>query len=579
MRRMSAKKTPTPGHEAASAVRAARARVKAAKAAEVVGAGLLTFRAFMSSPDYFPGGIALSPALWAIIDASDGRPDLVPADICREIFHCEPSALPTRPSRVVGVGAGRQGGKTSRLLAPKAVHLAWTVPLPDLRPGQIARVAIVAPDLDAATATLNYVKGIVGTSEVLRCAVPGDAIPEDPEDIGNTVAVVLRRPDGKLVDITVRAAARGGRSVRSRSLCGLILDEACFLHADDGHTVNDRSIFDGALPAIVDGGQVWIASTPYIEGEGLLEQLIADNWAKGTQGNTALVAARVRTKLLRPGWDPTGEQERAMRSGPDGDITTDREILAIPHAAGSRRYFAAADVDRAMGLPAPALTPEARGGGADYGHTSDRSALAIAERYPDGRFAVPLVMGIPSSPDQKPSDTYREVALVAKSRGVRAVASDVHYKESVREEYERHGVSFEPAAPTDAIFDAGRSILREQRLCLAGLPETDRAMLAKQFAAVLLIPQSGGKARLVVPRASVKDAAAGKGTTHCDELVAVLTALHEVGSGDPGLWAHAVERRVEAAAAGGQTWTPPRGSTAYLAAQRRGGQVPSGKFW
>lgn len=576
---MTAKKASTPGHEAAAAVRAARARRKSAKAAAALADGSMTFRAFLSSPDYFPGGIALSEAIWAIVDASDGRPDLVPADISREIFHCEPSALPTRPPRVVGVGAGRQGGKTSRLLAPKAVHLAWTVPLPDLRPGQVARVAIVAPDLDAASATLNYVKGIVGTSEVLRCGVVADTIPEDPEDIGNAVAVLLRRPDGKLVDITVRAASRGGRTVRSRTLAGLILDEACFLYADDGHTVNDRSIFDGALPAIVDGGQVWIASTPYIEGEGLLEQLIADNWVKGTQGNTALVAARVRTKLLRPGWDPTGEQERAMRSGPDGDITTDREILAIPHAAGSRRFFSATDVERAMGLVAPELSPEARGAGADYGHTSDRSALAVSERYPGGIFGVSFVMGIPSSPDRKPSETYRDIAIAAKVRGARTVASDGHYKEAAREEYERHGVSFKLAASTEDIFEAGRSIMREQRLALGSLSEVDRGLLARQIAAVLTIPTSGGKSRLVVPRTSVKDAAAGKGTTHCDELVAVLTALHEVGSGNPDVWAHAVERAVERAAASTGSYVPARGSTAYLAAQRNGGVASTGKFW
>lgn len=564
----------------AAGVRAARGRRKAAAASAAIATGALTFRAFLESRDYFPEPLNLSPALWAIVDASDGRPDLVPADISRAIFNCEPNALPRTPPRVVGVGAGRRGGKTSRLLAPKAVHLAVTVPLPNLRPGEVARVAIVAPDLDAAAATLNYVKGIIASSEVLRTMVVADTPPEDADDVGNAVAVLLRRPDGRMVDIVVRAAARGGKTTRSRTLVGLILDEACFFFADDGHTVNDRAIFDAAAPAIEPSGQVWIASTPWIDGEGLLEQFIADNWKTGRQGSTGLVAARVGTRLLRPDWDPDGSIERALRASDDGDVTTDREILAKPHAAGSRRFFPALDVDTALDIHAPDLVPEAIGAGADFGHTSDRSAVAVAERYQTGVFAVSFVLGLASSPDRKPSETYRDVATAAKLRGARRVASDGHYKEAAREEYERHGVGFALAAPTDALFDAGRTVLRERRLALAGLPASDRAMLARQFAAVLAIPGPAGRTKIHVPRATVKDAAQGKGTTHCDELVATLTALYEVGSGDPSLWSHAEEKRAESDAAAAQTWTPPRGSRAALNAYRHGGKpYRSGRFW
>lgn len=569
----------TAAADVAAAVRAARGRRKAAAAKESIAAGALTFRAFLESRDYFPDPLNLSPAMWAIVDASDGRPDLVPADICRTIFNCSPDVLPKTPPRVVGVGAGRRGGKTSRLLAPKAVHLAISVPLPNLRPGEVARVAIVAPDLDAAAATLNYVKGIVAASEVLRTLVLADTPPEDPDDVGNAVAVILRRPDGRLVDIVVRAASRGGKTTRSRTLVGLVLDEACFLFADDGHTVNDRAIFDAAAPAIEPGGQVWIASTPWIEGEGLLEQFVADNWTTGRQATTALVAARVGTRLLRPDWDPDGSIERALRAAPDGDVTTDREILAKPHAAGSRRFFPASDVDAATTLAIPDGTPDGIGAGADYGHTSDRSAVAVAERYRSGMFSLSFVMGIPSSPDRRPSETYRDVATAAKLRGARAVASDGHYKEAAREEYDRHGVAFRLAAPTDDLFEAGRTVLRERRLSLARLPESDRAMLAKQFAAVLTIPAQGGRMKIHVPRATVKDAAQGKGTTHCDELVAVLTALHEAGAGDPSLWANAEEKRAQEAAAAEQTWSPRPGSLASLCAYRNGGRVSTGKFW
>jgi len=564
----------------AGEIRATRAKRATERAARQITEGL-TFRDFLSSPDYFPQhSLDLSPALWAIVDASDGRPDLIESDeLCLEIFHCVRADMPPALPRVVGVSAGRRGGKTSRLLAPKAVHLAWTVAAPNLRPGEIGRVAIVAPDKDTATATLNFVKGIIASSEVLRHAeVRQGEASEDPEDIGNAGSVTLRRPDGKLVDITVRAASAKGGKVRSRSLLGLLLDEACFLFADDGHTVNDRTIFDAAKYAIEPGGQIWVASTPWVEGEGLLEELIEANWRRGTQGTTAIVAARVGTRLLRPGWDPDGEIERAARADVDGEMTADREILAIPLRAGTRRYFDPDDIDRAIETFAPAgVEPQQRAAGADYAHTSDRSALALAERYP-GLFAVALVTETPSSLDQKPSETYSAYAKRARAKGIREIASDGHSKANAREEYERHGVAFRQAGPTDRLFAGGRAVLAEHALALGQLTDGEKSLLKKQFSLVLTLPGPAGRDKIHIPRSSVKDAAQGKGTTHCDALVATLTALFELGSDEPELWTHTAER-AEKAANQPADWAPPAGSTAALRAIRNNGRAPSGKFY
>lgn len=572
-------KKPTAGEDFAAAVRQARARRKATREAASIAAGALTFRAFLSSPDYFSVAYDISPALWAIVDASDGRPDLIDAALCRTLFNCDPSGMPTEPPRIVGIEAGRRCGKTSRLLAPKAVHMAWTVKLPNLLKGEIARVAVVAPDLDTAMATMNYVKGIIGSSDVLRGSVVGNSGDED-EDIGTVGRVVLKRPDGKLVDIVVRAASRGGKTVRSRTLAGLIMDEACFLYADDGHTVTDRAIFDAAMPALEPGAQAWLASTPWIEGEGLLEEIIAENWKHGTQGKTGIAAARVGTRLLRPTWDLDHSIENALRAGADGNATTDREICAIPHPAGSRRFFLPIDVDAAMALAAPVdVQPVAFGAGADYGHTSDPSALATTRRYPGGMFSCSLVMVLPSSQDRKPSETYATFARAALGRGANAIASDVHSKENAREEYQRHGVDFAASAPTEAMFSAGRDVMRERRLHLGSLPEVDKEMLRRQFTSVLAVPVAGGQTKIVLPRTSVKDAAQGKGTTHCDALVALFAGLYQVGSGSPALWANDTERREKAKVAteAARNWTPEPGSKAALDTLRNKGGRPWGQ--
>src|SRR5688572_1829813 len=88
----------------------------------------LSFKAFLTGKAYC--GLKLSPLVAAIADASEGKPVKLGAHDCEEYFGCAPSALPASPRRTVAVRAGRGGGKTSRLLAPKALHAAWTVPAP-----------------------------------------------------------------------------------------------------------------------------------------------------------------------------------------------------------------------------------------------------------------------------------------------------------------------------------------------------------------------------------------------------------------------------------------------------------------
>lgn len=574
-------KTTSAGEEAAAEIRAERSRRLVARVAKTIAAGALTFRAFLTSPDFHPTPLPISDAMWAIVDASDGRPDLVPDELARQLFNVPAAELPTSPPRTVGVGAGRRSGKSSILLAEKGVHLAISVPAPNMKDGEIARVPIVAPDKDAATAILNYVKGIVAASPVLRECVVSDDPVEDAQDVGTTVAVLLRRPDGKLVDIVVRAASRGGSTVRSRTMLGLLMDEACFLYADDGHTVSDRAIYDAVIPAVEPGGQIWVASTPWIDGEGLLEQLIAENWTSKRQGTTGLVAARVSTRMLRPAWDSDGSIERQIRAQADGDLTADREIYAKPLPRGSRGYFLPQDVDAALETPPPEMQPQAVGAGADFGHTGDPSGFAACARYRGGIFGALTTFEIPSSVEQKPSATYASCAQTARRWGIREIASDVHYKEAAREEYERHGVSFKQAAARDTLLAAGRNVLRERRVALGNLPEADREALRRQFGAVLSLPTPGGGTKIVIPRSTMKDAAAGRAQTHCDVMIALLTGFWQVGSGDPSIWAHEEKRAEEARAAieAQRDYVPPAGSAASLGRYRAGGAVSRGRLW
>ena len=66
-------------------------------------------------------------------------------------------------------------------------------------------------------------------------------------------------------------ATRGGSALRGRSLVGAVLDEAAFFR-DEDYSVNDAEIYRAVAPRILPEGQTIIASTPWAEGVGLLQQ-------------------------------------------------------------------------------------------------------------------------------------------------------------------------------------------------------------------------------------------------------------------------------------------------------------------
>ncbi len=283
----------------------------------------LSFRSFLESRDFC--GLELSPLMAAIADGSEGRtPSSIDDETCALHFGCTIDQLPKEPRRTISVRAGGRGGKTSRLLAPKALHAAWTVRLPTLRRGEVASSLLIAPDLKLARQVIDFAVGYVDGSRILR-----NALVSDPRKDG----IELKRPDGKRVRIEILAATRGGRSVRGRTLCFAGLDEACFFYDESSGVVNDADVYRAVAQRVVPGGQVWIASTPWVADVGLLESILARNF--GTHTHALCVTAG--TRALNPTWDPTGEIERDLREQ-DPDAAS-REIDGEPIAGGAGVFF------------------------------------------------------------------------------------------------------------------------------------------------------------------------------------------------------------------------------------------------
>lgn len=487
-----------------------------------------TFLEFLQSPDYCGPymQVALSPTILDIAQISDGlRPTHLDDDGLEAVFRCgrlDFLADGTKP-KIISLSAGRRGGKTSNLLAPKCVHAAWTVPVPDLKKGERARAAIVAPILDQATAALNYCKGIIEGSPVLRAAVIKS----------NTKEIVLRRPDGNLVEIVVGAANHGGIVGRSRTLVFAGLDEAQFFRTE-GADVNDKDIFDAFMGTLrfVDGAQCWLVSTPWIEGDGLMEKFTEEYW--GSPGGTILVASRVSSYQLRGIVD-----DGSVRLDTDDDDTYEREVLAVPLPKGTSNFFDGKALLESLQVLPPETIPEDLGAGADVAYERDCSALVLAARYPGGIF-VPLQVEErrPNRQDVKSaSKTNRELAEIAVSRGIEGIMADAHCRPFVREHFEEVGAHFVDAPAGNSgkfnTYAALKRVIADKRFILGGLEPTIAKYLIAQLRQTVAKPMEAGGYKIITPRTKTAMSSARDGDSsgsHGDVVSALVLAMWTVGS-------------------------------------------------
>lgn len=511
-----------------------------------------TFREFLESPDFagpYMAVVGLSPVVAAIVDASEGSPvESLDDDQALEVFRLRIEELPLGDDvpRVVVVNAGRQSGKTSNLLAPKCVHAAWSTPAPHLRPGQVARCVIISPKTEQSRQAFRYCKGIV------------EASPRISRNIVkiNEQQILLRRPDGHLVEIVVGAADSGGSAARSATLLFCGLDEVAFFF-DEDHAVNDRAIFDAAMGTLrmLPTAQLWMVSTPWIDGSGLMEQLITEHW--GRAGSRVLVAARVSSYALRGIPD-----DGSLREDTDTEDTYAREVLAQPIAAGAHNFFNRTKLASALLQAPPSGPPEQLGAGGDFGFERDCAAAGVMGRWLGGKFAPVLVEERTATPGdlEAATATVRELGSLVAAAGCSQIMGDQWKRTFVREHLHAAGVAFVDAPGSDEgkaeLYGAFLRLVEEDRFCLAHLEPHLARYVHDQFAAIIAqpIPGPGKRFRIISPRTkrTLEGQAAGRLGAHGDVADALVKAAWQAGAGRPS-----------------SSWQIPRQAPAALREARR----------
>lgn len=466
----------------------------------------LRYRDFVESPDFC--GLEVSPLVAAIMDASQGvRPETIDEATCERYFGCGLDSLPKRLVREVAVQAGGRGGKTSRLVATKALHAAWTVPLPTLRHGEHALALIVSSNVVFARQALRFCAGYVEASPVLSKHLVGE--------VGRD-SFTIRRPDGKLVDVAVRAAGAKGKGGRAFTLVFAAMDEACFFYDDSG-VVNDREIYRACIQRVVPQGQLWMVSTPWVEDVGLLEEKLKENWGSH---ETTLAVRGVGTRALNPGWDPDGTIESALRK--DDPDNAAREIDAVALVAGSRTLLSREALTLAVNARLPQRLIPSGGveyySGGDTGFVKNSSSLVIVEKsmHADGkpRFrlaAVEEAKPIPGLPLQ-PRAVIGDFAKVMATFSCKSLVTDTHEKSKVVSALLEHGLTAVNAPSPEEMWTDFKEVLHEGRIELSSNPR-----LLKQLKDVMAKPLPGGGVKVVI--------AQGQDGSHGDLAVALARAV------------------------------------------------------
>jgi hypothetical protein len=156
------------------------------------------------------------------------------------------NTFPDGPLGELYIAAGRRSGK-SRFASLLMVHAAAQDFSAQLAPGEVAVISAVAPDRRQAGLLVDYCRGLIEASPVLR--------EEVIRETGDTIAFRHR------TEITVHTGTY--RAVRGFSMALSVIEEAAYLR-DENSATPDIELARALRPALATlGGRLVVISSPH----------------------------------------------------------------------------------------------------------------------------------------------------------------------------------------------------------------------------------------------------------------------------------------------------------------------------
>jgi hypothetical protein len=316
---------------------------------------------------------------------------------------------------------GRRGGK-SRAIAVLIVYLAALCDFrAKLSRGETGVVLCIAPSQTQAQVVLNYTAGILEASPILAKLIE--------KQTSETIVLT----NGVVID--VRSASF--RRLRGQTCIGVIADEAAFWHSDESANP-DIEILNAVRPSLgTTGGPLVVISSPYAR-RGAVWDAFRQHY--GPEGDRQILVARGSTRDLNPSYaqekiDREYERDPAYAAAEfGGEFRTDIEgfvtveaVQACTDAARERPY------DRVY---------EYTGFCDPSGGSHDSFVLAISHK--EGKTAVlDLVREV--KPPFSPEGTVENFCNVLRNYKIHTVHGDRYAGEWPREQFGKHGVTYEPS--------------------------------------------------------------------------------------------------------------------------------------
>lgn len=465
------------------------------------GSGIGTFIQFCALLDV---KLTLGQRTMAKVAFDKVKPDALDADE-KEMFvklFGDIKEIPSDCYSLLVLVIGARSGKTY-LSALRMLHLALTVDLSTLAPGEEAFCIFVAPTLAQAMQAMRYVAGAINKVPALRAMLASKPSPQK---------IRLRR-GSQVVAIEPRAAGAKGLQGRGMTIVSACLDEAAFFR-DSDFAVSDEEVFSAIYLRLLPTSQMLIVSTPWTR-SGLLFKKYEENFghpltAMCAHAPTLLMLDTERNRLVI---------EQSRREDPE---KTEREYDAQFLSASVECFFDPNVIDNAvdMDLPVDTWREPSPGdmvkAGCDFGFSSDSSAMVVTH----SRGGITYVAEVRERRPQKdmalkPSEVIRDFAEVSERHNIPYIMSDGHYKELVLEILSEYGINFlsAPNTPADA-YIATRLLLHSGLLRIP-----NNARLKAQLRETRAKRTSGGLVQIVNPRT--------KGGGHGDLVSALVLAVYQ----------------------------------------------------